>query len=138
MPLSIDGLVHEMKALDASDLHLTVASKPMVRRRGQLEALDQHEPLTPELTRDLLYKILSTEQQKALETRRHIDLAYSFPGVGRFRVNVFFQRANARRGLPDDPDRDPAARGPRPPPAPRALADEAARSRPRHRADRFG
>ena len=94
IPLSIDGLVHEMKTLDASDLHLTVDSKPMVRRRGQLEALEHHAPLTPELTRDLLYEILSTEQQKALETRRHIDMAYSIPGVGRLRVNVFFQRSN--------------------------------------------
>ena len=49
--------------------------------------------LTPEDTRDLLYRILSTEQQKVLETRRHIDMAYSIPGVGRLRVNVFFQRS---------------------------------------------
>ncbi len=28
-----------------------------------------------------------------LETRRHIDMAYSIPGVGRLRVNIFFQRA---------------------------------------------
>jgi len=92
MPLSIDDLVREMKDLDASDLHLTAESKPMVRRRGELEPLEHHELLTPENTRDLLYRILSSEQQKALETRRHIDMAYSIPGVGRLRVNVFFQR----------------------------------------------
>jgi twitching motility protein PilT len=37
--------------------------------------------------------VLSTEQQKILETRRSVDFAYSLPGVARFRVNVFFQRA---------------------------------------------
>jgi twitching motility protein PilT len=93
LPLSIDDLVREMKDLDASDLHVTAESKPMVRRRGELEALEHHETLTPEDTRDLLYRILSTEQQKVLETRRHIDMAYSIPGVGRLRVNVFFQRS---------------------------------------------
>ncbi len=93
MPLSIDDLVREMKDLDASDLHLTAESKPMVRRRGELEPLERHEVLTPEVTRDLLYRILSTEQQKVLETRRQIDMAYSIPGVGRLRVNVFFQRS---------------------------------------------
>jgi Tfp pilus assembly pilus retraction ATPase PilT len=93
LALSIDDLVREMKELDASDLHLTAESKPVVRRRGKLETLEQHEVLTPEDTRDLLYRILSTEQQKVLETRRHIDMAYSIPGVGRLRVNVFFQRA---------------------------------------------
>ena len=91
-PLSIDGLVQEMKDLDASDLHLTVGSRPVVRRRGDLEALDHHEVLNGELTRDMLYQILSTEQQKVLETRRYIDMAYSVPGIARFRVNAFFQR----------------------------------------------
>jgi twitching motility protein PilT len=92
-PVSIDDLVREMKELDGSDLHLTAESKPMVRRRGELEPLEHHEMLTAEVTRELLYRILSSEQQKLLETRRHIDMAYSIPGVGRLRVNVFFQRA---------------------------------------------
>ena len=93
MALSIDDLVREMKELDASDLHLTAESKPVVRVRGVLEPLENHEILSNEDTRDLLYRILSTEQQKVLETKRHIDIAYSIPGVGRLRVNVFFQRA---------------------------------------------
>ena len=81
LPLSIDELVREMKNLDASDLHLTADSKPMVRRRGELEPLEHHELLTPELTRATCStEILSTEQQKVLETRRHIDMAYSIPG----------------------------------------------------------
>jgi twitching motility protein PilT len=104
-PLSIDGLVQEMKDLEASDLHLTVGSKPVLRRRGDLEALEHHEILTAEMTRDLLYRILSTEQQKVLETRRHIDMAYAIPGVGRLRVNIFFQRASlgaAFRMIPTD------------------------------------
>jgi len=104
-PLSIDGLVQEMKDLDASDLHLTVGSKPVVRCRGQLEALEHHELLTGEETRELLYRILSTEQQKILETKRHIDMSYEIPGVGRLRVNVFFQKAMlgaAFRMIPTD------------------------------------
>ena len=48
--------------------------------------------LTPEDTQQLLYRILSTEQQKQLEIKRQIDLPYSIPGVARFRVNVYFQR----------------------------------------------
>jgi twitching motility protein PilT len=53
----------------------------------------------------MLYRILSTEQQKTLETRRHIDLAYSLPGIARMRVNVFFQRSvvgAAFRMIPTD------------------------------------
>ncbi len=93
-PVSIDDLLRQVKALDASDLHLTPGSEPVVRVRGSLVRLPDSETLTPEATRDLLYRILSTEQQKLLETNRSVDMAYSLPGVARFRVNVFFQRAS--------------------------------------------
>ncbi|HXH97952.1 MAG TPA: type IV pilus twitching motility protein PilT [Gaiellaceae bacterium] len=94
VPASVDELLRRTKELDASDLHLTPGSEPVIRVRGQLERLHGYEKLTPETTRDLVYRILSTEQQKILETRRAVDLAYSLPGVARFRVNAFFQRAS--------------------------------------------
>ena len=40
----------------------------------------------------MLYRILSTEQQKRLEIHRQLDFAYSVPGLARFRVNVYSQR----------------------------------------------
>jgi twitching motility protein PilT len=91
--LSIDELLRRAAKLEASDLHLTPGTQPVVRVRGHLEPLDGCDKLTPDAIRDLVYRILSTEQQKVLETRRSVDLAYSLPGVARFRVNVFFQRA---------------------------------------------
>jgi twitching motility protein PilT len=90
--LSIDELLEQCAALGASDLHLTVGSAPVVRVRGKLEALDGAPELDPESTQSLLYRILSTEQQKKLEIERQIDLAHEVPGVARFRVNVYFQR----------------------------------------------
>jgi len=98
-PASIDDLLRRTKELDASDLHLTPGSEPVVRVRGHLEPLDDYEKLSPETVRDLVYRILSTEQQKTLETKRSVDLAYSLPGVGRFRVNVFFQRSSLGAAL---------------------------------------
>jgi twitching motility protein PilT len=98
-PLSIDELLRKVKELEASDLHLTPGSEPVVRVRGQLEPLDGYGKLTPDVVRDVMYRILSTEQQKMLETRRSVDLAYSLPGVARFRVNVFFQRASIGAAL---------------------------------------
>ena len=46
----------------------------------------------PDDTQRMLYRILSTEQQKHLEIKRQIDMSYSIPGLARFRVNVYFQR----------------------------------------------
>jgi twitching motility protein PilT len=98
-PLSIDELLRKVRELEASDLHLTPGSEPVVRVRGQLEPLDGYGKLTPDVVRDVMYRILSTEQQKLLETKRSVDLAYSLPGVARFRVNVFFQRASIGAAL---------------------------------------
>ena len=89
--LSIDDLLAETVARNASDLHLSVGSSPVVRVRGELERLE-HPQLGPDETQALLYRILSTEQQKRLEVGRQIDLSYAVPGLARFRVNVYFQR----------------------------------------------
>jgi twitching motility protein PilT len=90
--LSIDALLERMVALNASDLHVTVGSPPVVRVHGTLQPLEGTEPLSGEETHQLLYRILSTEQQKHLEVERQIDMAHSIPGLARFRVNVYFQR----------------------------------------------
>ena len=89
---SIDDLLERMVELGASDLHVTVASPPAYRIRGQIVRADGFEPFTDEDTRTILYRILSSEQQKHFELNRQLDFAYSMPGVARFRVNVFFQR----------------------------------------------
>jgi twitching motility protein PilT len=102
---SIDTLLEQMVAHNASDLHITVGSPPVLRLRGQLHRLDQHPRLGADETRQLLYRILSTEQQKLLELNRQIDLSYSIPGVARFRVNIFSQReslAGAFRLIPTE------------------------------------
>jgi twitching motility protein PilT len=89
---SIDDLLVKCVEHDASDLHMAVGSPPVMRVRGQLERLPEVAKLTPDETRDLIYGILSTDQQKTLETSRQLDFSYSVPGVARFRVNAYFQR----------------------------------------------
>src|SRR5690348_14974629 len=89
---SIDDLLEQMVARNASDLHITAGAHPAIRVRGKLEPLQETPPLTPEVTQQLLYRVLSTEQQKHLEVDRQIDFAHSIPGLARFRVNVYWQR----------------------------------------------
>src|SRR5215217_2733133 len=90
--LSIDRLLELMPERDASDLHLTAGSPPVLRIRGELAPMDEFDALTPDDTRELLYRILSTERQKQLEIDRQLDFSYSIPGLARFRVNTYFQR----------------------------------------------
>ncbi|HET8607218.1 MAG TPA: type IV pilus twitching motility protein PilT [Gaiellaceae bacterium] len=102
---SIDDLLEQMAQMNASDLHVTMGSPPVVRLRGHLHRMEGVEPLTGEDTRDLLYRMLTTEQQKHLEIKRQIDFAHSIPGLARFRVNCYYQRealAAAFRLIPSE------------------------------------
>jgi twitching motility protein PilT len=91
-PLNIDALLAELVEQNGSDLHVTVGSHPVARVRGELVRLEEFPKLTAEDTLALLYRIMSTEQQKQLEINRQLDLSYSIPGLARFRVNVYSQR----------------------------------------------
>jgi twitching motility protein PilT len=102
---SIDDLLEQMVDLNASDLHVTTDSPPVYRIRGEIVRVADLDPFTPDDTRALLYRILSSEQQKVFELKRQLDFAYALPGVARFRVNVYFQReavGAAFRLIPQD------------------------------------
>jgi twitching motility protein PilT len=104
-PTSIDGLLARAVEAHASDLHLVPGAPPAIRVHGEVAHLDGEERLKPDATRSLLYRILSTEQQKRLEVDRQLDFSYGVPGLARFRVNVHFQRgslAAAFRHVPEE------------------------------------
>jgi twitching motility protein PilT len=90
--LTIDDLLRRMVELNASDLHITAGTEPAVRINGSLERLDGVERLSTDMTMHLLYRIMSTDQQKQVEVKRQLDMSYSIPGLARFRVNVYSQR----------------------------------------------
>jgi len=91
---SIDDLLERTVAAGASDLHVTAGCAPALRVNGLLQRLEDLEPLTPDDTRQLLYRVMSTEQQKHFEIKRQLDISYSLAGVARFRVNIYVQRGS--------------------------------------------
>jgi twitching motility protein PilT len=94
-----------MVARNASDLHMSVGTAPALRVRGSIQRMDEFAPLTADDTRQLLYRILSTERQKQFELNRQLDFSHSIPGLARFRVNVYHQRETvgaAFRLIPDE------------------------------------
>jgi len=102
--LSIDALLTQAVQLGASDLHVTVGAAPAARVRGELKPMPETEELDAEVTQTLLYRILTTEQQKRFEIDRQLDFSYDVPGTARFRVNVFLQRESVAavfRVIPD-------------------------------------
>ncbi|MFL5885369.1 MAG: type IV pilus twitching motility protein PilT [Thermoleophilaceae bacterium] len=105
MNFDFADILLEVIGLNASDLHLTAGTHPMVREKGRLRPLEQFPVLTPQDTREIVYSILNNDQRKRLETDWQIDLSYSVPGKARFRVNAYFQRAAigaVMRTIPQD------------------------------------
>ncbi len=78
----------------ASDLHLKVGNHPIIRVDGRLMPLTNLRRLTPEDTVRMANEIMNEYQKKKLQEQFDVDLAYSVPGFGRFRGNVFYQRGS--------------------------------------------
>ena len=90
----IDGLLKVMAERGSSDLHVKVGSPPAVRLNGKLVVLKEYPQLSPDMTRQLALCMMDERQQQSFDNHRELDFAYSVPGVGRFRVNVFHQRGS--------------------------------------------
>src|SRR5213594_2562816 len=76
----------------ASDLHLKVGSYPMMRVRGELTPATQEKRLDHEDVVAMSAAVMSTVQRQKFKDAQEVDLAYSVPGLGRFRCNIFQQR----------------------------------------------
>ena len=76
----------------ASDLHLKVGSYPMARIHGDLSVVSDEKQLNHEDLVEMAASIMSTAQRQKFKDSQEVDLAYSVPGLGRFRCNVFQQR----------------------------------------------
>lgn len=87
--------IHELLKLSietrASDLHIKPNLPPFLRIDGVLTPVKGHLPLTPQDTKEMLYNLMTTEQQYIFETKRVCELPISEPDVGHFRGSIFHQ-----------------------------------------------
>ncbi len=81
----------------ASDIHLKVGLPPVLRVNGKLVPLKVAQPLRPDDLRAMTDLVIGEEHRDKFERHRELDCAYSIPGLGRFRVNIFQQRGT--RGM---------------------------------------
>ncbi len=101
--LSIESLLSEVKARGASDLLLTSGAVPQIRLGGLLQPLGS-SPLTRETIQPLIDGLINERQRIMLEAYKSIDFSRDFPGISKFRFNIYFQRgclALAARIIPE-------------------------------------
>ncbi len=75
----------------ASDVFLSVGSPAMVKIEGQVAPIT-HKPFPPGAVKALAYSVMNDRQRAEFEKNLELDMAISLTGVGRYRVNVFWQR----------------------------------------------
>ena len=76
----------------ASDVHLKAGVPPILRVHGSLIPIKNHERLAPDEIARAALRIMNDAQKESFKNNHQLDLAYSVPGLGRFRVNIFQQR----------------------------------------------
>ncbi|HYN22837.1 MAG TPA: PilT/PilU family type 4a pilus ATPase, partial [Thermoanaerobaculia bacterium] len=90
--MNINDLLKIAVERKASDLHLKVGSHPIIRVDGELIMMPEFKKLMQEDTIAMAFSIMNARQKQRFKEEFEIDIAYSVPGLGRFRCNVFQQR----------------------------------------------
>lgn len=76
----------------ASDVHLKVGSTPVLRISGELVPLTSEPKLTQPDAIKIASAVMSPSQFESFKKKNDADVAYSLPGLGRFRCNLYVQR----------------------------------------------
>ncbi len=90
--MEINELLKTAVSQGASDLHIKVGTQPVMRVYGDLVPIQSAPKISQEEAMKIAFAVMSPGQRELFKKRNDLDLAYSVPGLGRFRCNVFIQR----------------------------------------------
>lgn len=96
--MTIQDLLQITVKSNASDLHLLAGVAPTLRIDGMLVPLENQQPLTRQEIEGMVHGILTPEQKELLNANKELDFSVDFQqgqgGLGRFRINAYYQRGN--------------------------------------------
>ena len=92
--MHINDILKAATERKASDVHLKVGAHPLIRVDGTLVPLVEFKRMMQEDTIAMAFSMMSTQQKEKFKQFLEIDIAYSVPGLGRFRCNIFQQRGS--------------------------------------------
>lgn len=89
----MESMFYKLKELGASDLHLSSAVIPMIRKDGKMMPFPGFSnALSSEKVKELLLSIMPQKNKDEFNERNDTDFSYEIPGVARFRANIFRDR----------------------------------------------
>src|SRR3974390_2416626 len=91
-PATLTELLSVLLQNNGSDLHVQSGEVPIGRFNGQLGRFEM-QPLSEADVLRLVREVLGNdEKMREFETTKDCDAAIAIPQLGRFRVNLFYQR----------------------------------------------
>jgi twitching motility protein PilT len=105
--MDLNALLKAVVDSGATDLHLKLALPPVIRRDGQLGALEGWQPITEADLETVLVGVTdrTPHRLEGFREKGELDTSYMAPDLARFRVNGFKQRGStsfAFRVIPTD------------------------------------
>lgn len=96
--MDIQTLLKEMVDKGASDLHLRANGPAIIRIDGELKPLSD-KIFSPEENIGIAQSLMSESQKATFNKHHEVDVACTFQGLGRFRINIFSQRGMINMAL---------------------------------------
>src|SRR5438094_901578 len=94
LSMDLNAVLRRAVECGASDVHFKVGQPPVLRTDGALERADDLPPLGDVELESVLDEVtmLAPRRRQLFDESGELDIAYSQPGLPRFRVNGFRQR----------------------------------------------
>jgi len=86
---TIEQMVRDAHARQASDIHIRVGEPPRFRIQGQMVVVRDQVKVTPQIFEHYLAEILTPHQRQQFLQNKELDTAIYYPGLVRCRVNCF-------------------------------------------------
>lgn len=89
----IDKVLTELVQKGGSDLHLTAGQRPMIRKDGEMMALEgRNEPMTSHKIEEWMLEVANTRIRAQFHETHDADFAHEIKSLSRFRMNLFLDR----------------------------------------------
>jgi len=102
----LDHYLLKVKSSGAADLFIAANRVPLMKKHGDVLPLSD-KVMIPDQTKEMLLEICPIEIREKFMQVRDADFSYSIPGEGRYRVNIFLQRAGISAVFRVTPDKPP-------------------------------
>ncbi|MFA5309864.1 MAG: PilT/PilU family type 4a pilus ATPase [Dehalococcoidales bacterium] len=88
----LDDLLKILRDNNASDLHLKVDTRPLMRVNGVLQYIDTCGAINSDLMEQFFREITSEKQREFFDRDKELDFSYADGPIGRFRFSAYIQR----------------------------------------------